>query len=125
MSTEAEIQIPVMTYGAWSQFLKRAVAPEFEPRARRQFHRYPYQASAKVFYEAGGKTFKRTWRLLEVSLNGAMAKTHENVPVDTQLRMQLELDTGWFAFNATVIHCTQTLGGFKVGLSIQFPGDAT
>lgn len=112
-----------MNYGLWAQFLKRVVAPEFEPRARREFHRYPFQTTAKAYYDDSGKAYKRTWRIMEVSLSGMMAKTHQEVPVDAVVRLHMELDTGMWEFQARVMHCTQTLGGYKVGMSLSFPDE--
>ncbi len=109
-----------ISYEDWQALLARLVSPEFEPQLRRTFRRYPASGESKAHWQANGTPYKRTWRVLEVSTQGMTLKCHEAVAIDTIVDMMVNLDGQPVAVRAHVVHCTQTLGGFKVGVQLFF-----
>lgn len=120
MSVEAIPQQSFISYEEWQALLTRLVSPEFEPQLRRTFRRYPASGEVKARWQVDAAQYKRTWRVLEVSSQGLTLKCHEEIPIDTILDMMVNLDGKPLSARAHVVHCTQTLGGFKVGVQMFF-----
>ena len=68
-----------------------------------------------------GTTFKRTWTLLQVSAEGLTIKSEEPVDEQTTLDLWINIDGEPMKVSGQIVHCTQTLGGYKLGIRILFP----
>ncbi|MBI5763421.1 MAG: PilZ domain-containing protein [Planctomycetes bacterium] len=106
----------------WLRRISAVVAPESEPVLRRSFRRYSVTGEVKaVGCRDDGTPFRRTWTLLQVSAEGLSIKSEEPLPVETQLELAVNIDGNPMPVRGTVVHCTQTLGGYKLGVRLHFP----
>lgn len=111
-----------VTIQEWLRRISAVVAPESEPVLRRSFRRYPVMGEVKASgCRDDGTQFKRTWTLLQVSAEGLSIKSEEHLEVQTPLDLAVNIDGNPMPVRGTVIHCTQTLGGYKLGVRLHFP----
>jgi len=111
---------PPLTADQWNQLLTRVVAPELGQNLRRQTRRYPVTGEAKIVFEKGGKIHKRSFDVLNVSRGGLTIKGYDEVKPDTIIELKIVLGAHSAPLKAKVVHCTGTLGGFKIGVKILF-----
>jgi len=112
--------LPAMSIEQWNELLTRVVAPELGKNLRRGTRRYPLLGEAKLTYEKDGKTYRRTFDVINVSRGGMTLKGYDEVKADTIIELKVTLGPHVAPLKAKVVHCTGTLGGFKVGVEILF-----
>ena len=66
---------------------------------------------------------KREKMLVYASQEGVMVKNRGRIPARTPVWMEITLADDVFALLGQVAHCTQTVGGYKVGIELQFPDE--
>lgn len=113
-----------LTESAWRKILAVRVSADFERGTRRNWRRYPIVGEVKVQYRVDDQPRKRSWDILTGSARGLTLRSDEELPLDTKLTMEILLEEGTFPATAVVRHCTQTVGGFKLGIQFVF-ADAT
>lgn len=123
MSTMNETAAGPITRRQWREVLARSVAAELEPMLRRQFRRYAVRGEARATWLHDGTTFSRTWSILDISVQGMMVKAYEDVPTDVRLNLMVNLDGTPMPMVGRAIHCTQTLGGWKLGVELVFAAE--
>jgi len=111
---------PALTNDQWNELLTRVVAPELGKNLRRGTRRYPIIGEAKLTFEKDGKTYRRTFDVINVSRGGMTLKGYDEVKADTVIDVKITLGPHVAPLKAKVVHCTGTLGGFKVGVEILF-----
>jgi hypothetical protein len=117
-----------VTRGEWVAILDRVVRPEIEPLPRRKYRRYSIEApsygEARLIFRParnpGAKPAIRSGPLLDISPAGMMVKMYSELPIGLHVAVQVMLDGARVALRGRVVHCTNTLGGFKVGIELQF-----
>ena len=67
---------------------------------------------------------RRMLMILDVSNEGLMAKGNDPIPVNTPVDMEVIVDEHPVEIRGDVIHCTGTLGGFKIGIQLDRSEDA-
>jgi len=112
--------MPALTNEQWNDLLTRVVAPELGKNLRRGTRRYPVMGEAKLTYEKDGKTYRRTFDIINVSRGGMTLKGYDEVRADTLIDCKVTLGPHVAPVKVKVVHCTGTLGGFKVGVEILF-----
>ena len=110
----------------WLRILTIRVVPEAERLRKRRNRRYevPDGLVKLVFTLETGVSrvaVVRTAGLLQISKGGLMVKSHKPIPLGTGVAMDVNLGDHAFTILGRVKHCTGTLGGFKVGIRVQFP----
>lgn len=120
MQASSALQDEPVGYDEWQRVIARNVSAELEPRVRRRHRRYAVKGEVKATYSLDGKSYKRTWRLLEVSATGLTVKSHEPLPGDVFFLMYVDMDGDPVCLRGEAVHSTQTLGGFKTGIRLQF-----
>ena len=112
--------MPALTHEQWNELLTLVVAPELGKNLRRGTRRYPVMGEAKLTYEKDGKTYRRTFDIINLSRGGMTLKGYDEVKADTLIDCKVTLGPHVAPVKAKVVHCTGTLGGFKVGVEILF-----
>lgn len=109
-----------MTLRIWRAILEESLTPEPEPPVRRRVRRYPIQIPVHVYFHARGFQHEVTLNLTNVSNGGVMGKSPKEIAMDTLVQIHVPVEGRHFVVNGTVVHCTSTLGGYKLGIQLQF-----
>jgi len=117
----AEVRLASRDY--WRRFLKRAVALLETRDARRSGRRYPLSMDGQVIFTADGRTTRRNIGILDVSVGGVEGFTQEEIPVLTEVRIEIAPEGTALALQGRVVHSTQTVGGYKTGIRLSFADD--
>ncbi len=102
----------------WRQILTRVGGVGDELDARRTNARFPIDGEVKVTFAEEGDSHHRTLKMLNISCDGITAKGNNEIPEGTHLRVELDFDNITLNSDGEVIHCTDTLGGFKIGIRL-------
>jgi hypothetical protein len=122
MAAHQPQQLAELTRERWLQVLSDYATAEVEPPVRRHSRRYGIEFGVvRLLYEEDGVMRDRTATLLQVSADGMMLKISKPIRNSTMLRMEITLDEHMFALRGEVAHSTQTVGGYKVGVTLHFP----
>jgi hypothetical protein len=76
--------------------------------------------SAALAFERGSQRFLRKGKLLNVSAEGVLVRLQEQVIPETTVLLRLTLTQGEALLVGRVVHCTPTVGAFKVGIVLSF-----
>ncbi|MBI5763420.1 MAG: PilZ domain-containing protein [Planctomycetes bacterium] len=120
MAISTTTQTELLTEHRWRQFLAVRVAADFERGTRRSWRRYPIVGEVKAQYQIDDQPRKRSWDILSGSARGLTIRSDEEVPLGTKIALQIHLEEGAFPAAAVVKHCTQTVGGYKLGIQFVF-----
>jgi hypothetical protein len=117
--------IQLVTRKRWMEYLATLFAPQVERRGRRREYRYDIgRGDVTIVYYADPRRQHRviadTVPLLQLSPGGLMLRTYQELQPGLGVAMQLTLDQEQFALLGVIRHCTQTVGGFKVGVELSF-----
>jgi hypothetical protein len=116
-------RIETTTREAWEKLVDRYAGQMGREFRREHGRRNTSTGSVKLAFEREGKPVKRTGNLLEFSWEGVQIKQREEITVSTLVLMHVMLSEGEATLAGRVVHCTDTLGGFKVGIQLLFDGD--
>ena len=109
-----------LTRNEWCDIVANIVKPETEPPIRRSCRRYTMDGEARGTWRDAKRAYKRTWRVLEISTGGLTLKSYDAVPIDTDIELVVNLNGIPFALRGRIMHSTQTLGGYKLGVQLLF-----
>jgi hypothetical protein len=122
MKVSQPTQLRCLTREQWVRFVSRQIPPDANPPTRRSTQRRRLEYGiARLSYKQAGRSISYVTTLLEISVTGLMIKTRRLVPGETELRVQMLVEEAPLAVVGTVIHSTQTVGGFKTGVRLMFP----
>lgn len=114
-------QVTTISRERWQRILTRYVTPEFEPPIRRHSRRHGVEFGVvRLQYQENGESIDRTVTLLQVSEGGVMVRSHKPIKSRIRLRMDITLENDTVSLSGQVSHCTQTVGGYKVGIELSF-----
>ncbi len=106
----------------WFAFLAQDTDPEPDPHQRRRFCRYPVTCgSATLTLAADENAAVVPGRLVNISAGGVMVQVRKWLQVGTPVWIDIELDTIRGALLGRIVHTTQCLGGYKLGIQLVFP----
>lgn len=111
----------LMDRETWRAILEQSLEAEPEPPIRRRVRRYSVHGPCTLHYEIRRMRQSHTLNLTNVSLTGIMGKSPRDIPMDTEVEIHVPVEDKRFAMRGTVVHCTSTLGGYKVGIELSFP----
>jgi hypothetical protein len=117
----ASIESVSATREIWSKIVSTVSMAEMEPTMRRSTRRYSCSGEIKVSGEIDGEPFKQTWVLLQVSATGISARAHIEVPDRLKVAIVWRWQNQELLLSGRVMHSTQTVGGYKVGIRLNFP----
>lgn len=97
---------------------------ETDPPVRRRAPRYDlvYGSTLVRFrHPTNGRLIERTCNVLEVSNTGLMLRSREEIPPRTRVDLEACVGDELVFIHGAVMHCTTSVGAFKVGISLDFP----
>jgi len=106
----------------WLRLLAGLVGSELEPPLRRRAQRYPLRiAGCRLLHHTkhGRPTATRAW-LMQVSAGGVMVLSEAEVARNAPVLLECPLPCGLVVLSGTVMHCTGTVGGNKIGIRLSF-----
>jgi len=118
--SNAETETRFISSAYWKRFLQRTVAPEHKSDVQRSAPRYPLPGDIKVTFEDSGETSVRRLALINASQEGLTTKGQTAMPLDVDVVLELNPEGTPFSIHGRIIHCTETLGGFKIGIELRF-----
>ena len=118
---DVETRLETPTRQRWREVLSQYADVEQRGQRRNNERYYIALGSVKLAFEENGASVERTGRVLNASDGGLMIKQYQDIPSDTQLQIEATIGEESFALAGRVAHCTQTVGGFKVGIELKFP----
>lgn len=115
------VRLEAPTRQRWLQVLAQHAAPEDLGIRRTDLrHSVEFGAARLTFEDERGRSVERSGRLLNISEGGLMLKQSRRIPIQTDLRIEVTLGDDTLALIGRVVHATETLGGFKIGVELQF-----
>ncbi|MCG8404880.1 MAG: PilZ domain-containing protein [Phycisphaerales bacterium] len=117
-STRTDFKLVTEDY--WERFLRRTVETQFKPDVKREVPRYPYQGEAKLIIVDGEDSSTRRLSVVNISLEGLTAKGNTEIPIGTKAFVEMNPEGTPFVMAGEIVHCTETLGGFKIGIRLNF-----
>jgi hypothetical protein len=125
MGAHSSQQFTTLSRDRWLEILSRHVSPEIEPPIRRKSRRYGVELGIVcLLYREDGLPRARTASVLQISAGGLMIKTHKPIRPFTSVWMEVMLNGDAFTLIGEVTHSTQTVGGYKIGIQLEFPEPA-
>lgn len=122
---QSMVVISCSHHSRWLQVLARAGGVgDYEPNVRRGDRRYQIQGELRVSFEDDDGRHGRVLNILDVSNEGLMAKGNDSIPEATPVQMLVIVDEHPVEIRGEVVHCTGTLGGFKIGIRLDLSGYA-
>ena len=126
MSTQQQLVLRPITRGQWLKVVADRGVDSTEPLGRRAHRRYQTSGVARLSSPPDdnnpGDWIHTRVMVWEVSAGGLALKSgqmiSENRPVDVELYLGGDACT----LSGTVIHCTQSVSGFSVGIELHFSG---
>lgn len=83
---------------------------------KRSCCRWLLRVPAELYFKnANGIEAKEYVSIHDISLTGMGVLCKKPLPAGTQAELVLPLEDGYYTIDATVAHCTDTIGGYKVG----------
>lgn len=124
MEPTSPAELAPLSHAAWQDILACSVgAPEFEPPVRRRSRRYGVRLGAwRMYFQNGRKLVELRVKLANAALDGVMLLSHEEVPEDIPTVLAFTADDDdEHRLVGEIVHCTSTIGGYKVGIRLHFP----
>ena len=113
-------QIRLLDEITWRRVLAKQVSGAMETHSRRNWRRYGIEGEVIAELILEGMTRRRTWALLQVAAGGLTVRTSEVISCGTAVHLQIQFDEEPLFCMGVTRHCTQTLGGYKVGIRLIF-----
>jgi hypothetical protein len=117
---DVETRLEIPTRQRWQEVLSHCAELEKRGHRRSNERHYVELAAVKLAFEQDGALVMRMGRLLNASDEGLMVKQYRDIPVGVPVQIEVTIADESFALRGEVAHCTQTLGGLKVGIELQF-----
>jgi len=124
MAATNEVREGFATNEQWNTAIAEVVdtdvKTEVKPRCRRSHQRYAADGEIKVTGQIDGKPVKQAWDLRQVSLEGISARSSQEIPAEARLEFEVCINGHVLRVRGKIKHCTQTIGGYKVGIKLLF-----
>jgi hypothetical protein len=104
----------------WHALVAKLVEGQLEPKWRREYRRHPVRGKIEATSLPDLKVIAPTWDLREVSNSGLTAGSRKEVAEGDRFILDVSIDEHTIRVKGKVRHCTQTIGGYKVGVQLIF-----
>lgn len=112
--------IELTTRERWIEVLSLHSCVE-EPEYRRECSRRPLMFDGvKLAFEESCRPVVRGGKLLNASPSGVMIRQYKEIQAHTLVMLSVALDEETLVLAGEVVHSTQTVGGYKVGIELRF-----
>lgn len=108
------------TRNEWAAFIKMVDAPGARAEPSRHEERSAFQMEVAVMTDEDGQSVRRHMSMMNLSPGGLMLKCEFEFEQGTQMLIEINPDGKPFHVVGVVKHCTQTLGGYKIGVRLIF-----
>ena len=124
MDASQRTEYQPITPEQWTQLVTQHGSGPAASLLRRRQLRYYVQGPTRVAFsrhaDSGDASNAHTCSVLDVSNDGLMLRSREQVPLQTPLAIELYFGDQTITVFGTVVHCTQTVGAFKIGVKLRF-----
>lgn len=107
----------------WAKIVAEYGQPT-EPEHRRRHPRHPLVGAAKLTFtvEVDGQPATKVHHcaVLQISAEGLTLRSHNPLAVHAVAAIELPLEVRNVGLEGRVVHCTQTVGAYKVGIELRF-----
>ncbi len=114
---------PHITRQQWGEIVAAISGLPVRPGWRRRSRRRRLEngeARLRFRDDKTGREIVRTVPVFEVGDGGMCVISHEPMTSDTRLKIEVHLRGEPLFLNGKVAHCTMTVGGYKVGVELDF-----
>ena len=124
MDARQRTEYQPITPEQWTQLVTQHGSGPAASLLRRRQLRYYVQGPTRVAFsrhaDSRDASNAHTCSVLDVSNDGLMLRSREQVPLQTPLAIELYFGEQTITIFGTVVHCTQTVGAFKIGVKLRF-----
>ncbi|HUU96063.1 MAG TPA: PilZ domain-containing protein [Phycisphaerae bacterium] len=124
MDASQRTEYQPITPEQWTQLVTQHGADAAASLLRRRQPRYYVQGPTRVAFsrhaDSSEASKAHTCSVLDISNDGLMLRCREQVPLQTPLAIELYFGDQTIMVFGTVVHCTQTVGAFKIGVKLRF-----
>ena len=113
-------EVVFCTRGEWLAFVKRQLEPLTRRAPHRNEERMPFVCEVILVPGGEGAGVRRRLMLINISNSGLMLKGETEIEEGIEALIEINPDGKPFHVVGVVRHCTQTLGGFKIGVNLRF-----
>lgn len=115
-------ELSVIERNRWCDVIAQHVQPELEPPVRRRARRYGIEFGlARLRDPNASASVPCTATVLQVSEFGLMLRNHEELAKGAEIWIEVLLGDETCSLYGVVRHCTETIGGYKIGVELFFP----
>jgi hypothetical protein len=107
----------------WEAFVAQQPEEPTPEHRRSNCRRDTAFGMAELVFTLDGRQMQRSGRVLNISPGGLMVKQREPVTGGTRVLVKIACEDGELVLAGCVVHCTETVGGYKLGVELLFPGD--
>ena len=116
-----ETRLETPTRRRWREFVSQYVDSKGSEYRRSDQRSYVEIGAVTLsFDDAQGAPIAHVGHLLNASDGGLMVKQHQSIPARTKVQVEVAIDEVTFVLPGRVAHVTQTVGGFKIGVELEF-----
>lgn len=119
-SHTAQSDVVLSTRDQWLAFVQEVNELPIRCAPHRNEERNPLQLEVQLRFDDDGILVRRRLILNNVSNSGMMLKGDTELTPGTRLVAEVNPDGVPFYVAGVVMHCTQTVGGYKIGVNLQF-----
>ncbi len=125
MSTQQQSDLRPITRGQWLKVVADRGVNSTEPLGRRAHRRYQTSGVARLSSPPdannSGNWIHTRARVVGISAGGISLRSYQAIPENSPVDVELYMADYAFTLSGTVVHCTQSVSGFRVGIELQFP----
>jgi hypothetical protein len=121
--SEQRLDPMIVTRAYWARFMKRAAEDAPVSEYRRENQRHTFENEGAVIVDWAGDETRCRFKILEISQDGVTGRVEEELPVRARVQFEFSPEGKPLLLKGRIVHCTQTVGGFKVGITLTLPED--
>lgn len=107
----------------WCELIASYPPTQSSEYRRKHTRRDVLLGAVQLAFELGGKPTLRSGALLNASPTGVLVKQRDRIPYGTTVLVKVLIASDTILLLGRAIHCTQTVGGYKLGIELQFPDE--
>ena len=107
----------------WQEIIASCCSDETDEYRRGDERRPASSAAVRLAFHSNGRPVQQTSRILNVSPSGLMIRHNQRLDSGTSMVLQADLHGEAILLHGRVVHCTSTVGGYKIGIELRFADD--
>ena len=112
------------TREAWEKMLAAYPSPAIDEHRREETRYESDLGNAALAFESESRPVLLRGRVLNAASNGVLLRLRERIRPATEVLLRLTLVQGEATLVGQVVHCTPTVGAYKVGIQLLFDAPA-